>query len=65
MTHRLARHAAAFGLSAVLTLSVMAGLERLAAPAAPAQNGPLLALDGTAVQATQVVVIQARRLPAA
>ncbi|MDE2147165.1 MAG: hypothetical protein KGJ24_10810 [Burkholderiales bacterium] len=65
MTHRLARHAAAFGLSAVLTLAVMAGLERLAAPAAPAPAGPQLALDATAVQATQLVVIHARRLRAA
>ncbi|MDE2081343.1 MAG: hypothetical protein KGI90_08320 [Burkholderiales bacterium] len=67
MSSPIARQATAFGLSAALTLAVMAGLEQLATPSAlsaPALASPQLVLNTTA-QPDQVVVIQARRLPAA
>ena len=57
MNHSLSTQATAFGLAALVTLSLLAGIEQLATTPTAADS-----LAGTDTPA-QVVVVTARRLP--
>jgi hypothetical protein len=57
MNHRLSTQATAFGLAALVTLTLMASIDQLATT--PAAADTMAGADAP----TQVVVVTARRLP--